>query len=148
MTKDQLSKYCDAEFENIETVNAELWSVVESGKSEYSIAELAAIATFLHNIYNGVENILKRVLRANQVKVEDSPTWHKDMLKTSSDIEIISNDLYVDLSDYLSFRHFFVHAYSFTLKWEELKPLVDRLEGVLNKFKSAIYKYINKFQSF
>jgi hypothetical protein len=148
MTKDQLSKYCDAEFENIETVNAELCSVVESGKSEYSIAELAAIATFLHNIYNGVENILKRVLRANQVKVEDSPTWHKDMLKTSSDIEIISNDLYVDLSDYLSFRHFFVHAYSFTLKWEELKPLVDRLEGVLNKFKSSIYKYINELQSF
>ena len=103
MTKDQLSKYCDAEFENIETVTAELCSVVESGKSEYSIAELAAIATFLHNIYNGVENILKRVLRANQVKVEDSPTWHKDMLKTSSNIEIISNDLYVDLSDYLSF---------------------------------------------
>ena len=67
MTKNQLSKYCDAEFENIETVTAELWSVVESGKSEYSIAELAAIATFLHNIYNGVENILKRVLRANQV---------------------------------------------------------------------------------
>jgi hypothetical protein len=95
-----------------------------------------------------VENILKRVLRANQVKVEDSPTWHKDMLKTSSDIEIISNDLYVDLSDYLSFRHFFVHAYSFTLKWEELKPLVDRLEGVLNKFKSSIYKYINELQSF
>jgi len=148
MTKDQLCKYCDAEFENIETVNAELCSVVESGKSEYSIAELAAIATFLHNIYNGVENILKRVLRANQVKVEDSPTWHKDMLKTSSDIEIISNDLYVDLSDYLSFRHFFVHAYSFTLKWEELKPLVDRLEGVLNKFKSSIYKYINELQSF
>ena len=103
MTKNQLSKYCDAEFENIETVTAELCSVVESGKSEYSIAELAAIATFLHNIYNGVENILKRVLRANQVKVEDSPTWHKDMLKTSSNIEIISNDLYVDLSDYLSF---------------------------------------------
>jgi hypothetical protein len=69
------------------------------------------------------------------------------MLKTSSDIEIISNDLYVDLSEYLSFRHFFVHAYSFTLKWEELKPLVDGLEGVLNKFKSAIYKYINKLQS-
>jgi hypothetical protein len=148
MTKDQLSKYCDAEFENIETVNAELWSVVESGKTEYSIAELAAIATFLHNIYSGVENILKRVLRANLVKVEDSPTWHKDMLKTSSDIEIISNDLYVDLSDYLSFRHFFVHAYSFTLKWEELKPLIDRLEGVLNKFKSSIYKYINELQSF
>jgi hypothetical protein len=47
MTKDQLSKYCDAEFENIETVNAELCSVVESGKSEYSIAERPLLLFFI-----------------------------------------------------------------------------------------------------
>ena len=69
MTNDQLREYCDAEFENIDTVKAELWSVIRPEKSEYSIAELAAIATFIHNIYNGIENILKRVFRANQIKI-------------------------------------------------------------------------------
>ncbi len=144
MTNDQLREYCDAEFENIDTVKAELWSVIRPEKSEYSIAELAAIATFIHNIYNCIENILKRVFRANQIKIEDTPTWHKDLLKTASDIGIIPNDLYITLSDYLSFRHFFVHTYSFRLKWEELKPLVDGLGGMLNRFKSAIYHYIEK----
>jgi len=79
MIKQQLKEYCEAEFENIDTVVSELFSVVSAGKSDYSIAELAAIATFLHNCYNGIENILKRVLLSGDVKIEDTPTWHKDL---------------------------------------------------------------------
>ena len=79
MIKQQLKEYCEAEFENIDTVVSELFSVVSAGKS-----------------------------------------------------------------DYLSFRHFFVHSYSFTLKWEELKPLVDGIEETLARFKSAIYDFIDK----
>jgi uncharacterized protein YutE (UPF0331/DUF86 family) len=144
MIKHQLKEYCEAEFEKIETVKSELFSVVRAEKSEYSITELAAIATFIHNIYNGIESLLKRTLAANLIKIEDTPTWHKDLLKTSSDIGIISNEIYVALSDYLSFRHFFVHAYTFTLKWEELKPLVDGIEEMLGKFRSAVYHFIDK----
>ena len=62
MTDQQLKNYCEAEFENIETVMSDLSSALKEGTSEYSTPELAAIATFLHNIYNGTENILKRVL--------------------------------------------------------------------------------------
>lgn len=144
MTRQQLKEYCEAEFENIDAVVSELFSVVKTEKSEYSTTELAAIATFLHNFYNGIENTLKRVLFFKQIETKDTPTWHKDLLKTSSDIGIISNDLDNTLSNYLSFRHFFVHAYSFTLRWEDLKPLVDSLDETLRKFKSAIYDYINK----
>lgn len=144
MTKSQIREYCEAEFENIDAVVSELFSIVTAEKSGYSIAELAAIATFVHNFYNGIENILKRVLSFKQIEMRDTPTWHKDLLKVSSDKGIISNELYNTLSNYLSFRHFFVHAYSFTLRWEDLEPLVDSLRETLNKFKSAIYDYIDK----
>jgi len=40
MKNEQLREYCDAEFENIDTVKAELWSVVMPEKSKYSISEL------------------------------------------------------------------------------------------------------------
>ncbi len=144
MTKKRLKEYCEAEFENISTVAAEVFSLVQEGKSQYSVAELAAIAAFLHNCYNGIENILKRILYFRQEKLKDSPTWHKDLLKASFESEIISSQLYDLLSNYLSFRHFFVHAYSFTLKWEELNPLVEGLDRMLEKFKTAIYSYIEK----
>ena len=144
MPKHQLKEYCEAEFENIDTVVFELFSIVKTAKSEYSTAELAAIATFIHNCYNGIENILKRILSFNQIEMKETPAWHKDLLKTSLDIGIVTNDLYSTLSDYLSFRHFFVHAYSFTLRWNELKPLVQDLEKTLKTFRSAIYNFIDK----
>ncbi|MCL4492653.1 MAG: hypothetical protein M1510_12290 [Nitrospirae bacterium] len=144
MTGQQLKEYCDAEFENIDAVIAELFSVVKTEVAGYSVPELAAIATFIHNFYNGIENILKRTLAFKQIGVKDSSTWHKDLLKASADMGAISNDLYDTLLIYLSFRHFFVHAYSFTLQWEEIKPLAEDIQGTLGKFKSAIYDYINK----
>lgn len=145
MTKKQLREYCNAEFENIDSVLSELALVVKPKKQKYSVAELAAAATFIHNCYNGIENILKRILVYSDVDTRKTATWHKDLLKTSLDKNIISEKIYSDLSNYLSFRHFFVHAYSFTLRWEELKPLANSLKDTIEKFKSEIYNYINRF---
>src|SRR3989304_8688349 len=105
MTSLRLKEYCEAEFENIDTVVSEFFFVVRPKKIDYSTAELAAIATFIHNYYNGIENVLKRVLSLKQVEIKDTPTWHRDLLKISSDTGIIPNDLHDTLSNYLSFRH-------------------------------------------
>lgn len=144
MTKKQLSEYCNAEFENIDSVLSELALVIKPKKQKYSVADLAAVATFIHNCYNGIENVLKRILVYLNIDTEETPTWHKDLLKTSLDGKIISEKLYDALSNYLSFRHFFVHAYSFTLKWEELKPLANSLKDTVEEFRSATYDYINR----
>ena len=102
------------------------------------------MATFLHNFYNGVENILKRILYAKGVALENSSTWHKDLLRTSHDTGIISNELYHALSNYLSFRHFFVHAYCFTLRWEELRPLTAALTETLKQVKAAVDDFLSR----
>lgn len=142
MTKEQLKEQCEAEFENIQTVLDELFTVAVPGKSNYSVADMAAVATFLHNVYNGIENVLKRIISSEGVALKKAPTWHKDLLKTATDSGVISDDLHDTLSNYLSFRHFFVHAYSFTLRWEELKPLVDDISGLVGSFQSAVFHYI------
>ena len=142
MTDQQLKNYCEAEFENIETVMSDLSSVVKEGASEYSTPELAAIATFLHNIYNGTENILKRVLISKGLDIRKTPTWHRDLLKTAHENGVINDDLYGTLSEYLAFRHFFVHAYSFNLNWEALRPLVDNLQDTLKMFRASILSYL------
>ena len=143
MTGQQLKEYCEAEFENIDAVIGELFSVVKTSRAKYSTADLAAIATFIHNFYNGIENILKRITIYEKIEIKDSPTWHKDLLLVSTDKGVIAEDLYHTLSDYLSFRHFFVHAYSFNLRWEELEPLVNGLKAMHKKFKTSIFDYID-----
>lgn len=138
MKNQQLREYCEAEFENIDLVVAELFNVVKAEKSDYTTAELAAVATFLHNSYNGIENILKRVLLSKQIRTRETPTWHRDLLKAALDADVISVDLHEDILSYLSFRHFFVHAYSFNLNWNELTPLVNNLLNTVTRFKTAI----------
>lgn len=37
-----------------------------------------------------------------------------------------------------------VNAYSFVLRWEQLRPLIDDLESTLQKYKTIIFKYMDK----
>lgn len=73
MTNHQLKEYCEAEFESIDAVISDLFSVVNPQKTEYTTVELAAVATFIHNCYNGIENILKRILSFKQVEDKRLP---------------------------------------------------------------------------
>ena len=143
MTRQQLRDHCSAEFDNNSTVLSELQKVLEAEKTIYSKVELAAVATFLHNCYNGAENILKRILMYKSRQVLDSPTWHKELLRTARDEEIIQENLYENLSVYLSFRHFFVHSYSFSLRWNELEPLAKNAGETFNKLREAVERFLD-----
>ncbi len=146
MNKKRLKEYCDVEFENISMVLNELFSVLDENKSEYSKAELAAIATFLHNYYSGTENIIKRVLQFENCKIKNSATWHKDLLKICFEKGIIAEELFHSLLSFLSFRHYFVHSYSFNLRWEELKPLVNTVKETNKNISFSIYNWIDNLK--
>ncbi len=105
---DDLHRRILAEKENVETALSNLKETM--ARKEKTVIELAAIATFLHNICNGIENILKQVLNEKDIEVQTSSMWHKELLNISSSCGIISEKLADQLYEYLTFRHFFVHA--------------------------------------
>ncbi len=142
MTTDELKEYCDGEFKNIERVMEELFSVCRPEKSEYTLAEQAAAAAFVVNIYGGVENILKQMLIFDKLDVNDSPEWHKKVLKKAGEIGILPPDLYQIFTKYLAFRNYFIYSYIFNIKWEELKILVDAVRDVIAKLRSEVNEYI------
>ena len=111
-------------------------------RKEKTVIELAAIGTFLHNIYNGIENILKQILKAKNTEIPKSDTWHKDILNLSATQKIISEKLIDELFEYLTFRHFFVHAYGFMLAEDHLKDLSNNIPNVWNKFLSEIERFL------
>ena len=138
---DKLHKQILAERENIEIALDNLnfaW-----GRQEKSVIELAAIGTFLHNIYNGIENILKRIVISKNINIKTSATWHKNLLILASSIGIISENLSDNLHDYLTFRHYFIHAYGFMLEESYLVDLVENIHDVWQQFLLETDSFVN-----
>ena len=139
---DMLHKKISAEKENVEIALKNLNFTLS--RNEKSVVELAAIGTFLHNIYNGMENILKQILVSESVEIPKSATWHKDILNLSQSMGIISETLSDELYKYLTFRHFFVHAYGFMLEEAHLGDLVLNIPDVWSRFSLEIDNFLNE----
>ncbi|MCK4353014.1 hypothetical protein KAW65_06355 [candidate division WOR-3 bacterium] len=132
----------NVEMENISAVLEELKKVKD--KPHKSVVELAGMGTFLHNIYTGIENILKQVLSDKSISIPTSDSWHSDLLILATDKGIITETTKKRLAKYLAFRHFFIHAYGFLLDEEELKLLVDNVFDAYSSFKTEIDALIVK----
>ncbi len=142
MTIDELKQYCNGEFQNIERIMTELYSVYSPDKVDYSLAEQASVAAFIVNIYTGCENILKQMLIYDKLDVQDSPEWHEKVLRKSGEIGILPPELHQTFYKYLSFRNYFVYTYIFNIKWDELKTLADEVKGVRDQFSTEVEEYL------
>ncbi len=100
--------------------------------------ELSAIATFIHNVYVGIENLLKRILIHKGKNPQPSPTSHKELLDVAVDQHIISRTLLEELDDFRAFRHFFVHGYGIHLNREKLLPLAEKVSVIWEKFEEEL----------
>lgn len=139
---DNLKEKVSVEIENIIQVLEELKKVKDT--SHKTTVELAGIATFLHNFYLGVENILKQILIFKQIQIPSSKRWHTDLLTIAKDKGIIKEHTKLQLAKYLAFRHFFTHAYSFFIDESKLKILIDSVFEVYSLFKKEIDAAISK----
>ena len=115
-------------------------------RDEISVIELAAIATFLQNTYNGIENILKRILKYKKIHIRKSSTYHKDILNLSIDHKVISSIVSSELEEYLAFRHFFIHGYGVMLDEDKLLPLAKKLPKVWKNFESEVATTIDNLE--
>lgn len=129
-----------AEVENVEAALRNLEETMD--RRIKTVVELAAMGTFLHNVYNGIENILKQSLKIKDIQITSGDNWHKELLKLAVVHSVISPDLSDKLYEYLTFRHFFVHAYGFMLEEAPLESLVDNIPGIWKKFIYEISRNI------
>ena len=106
----------------------------------------AAIGYFLHNFYNGCENIFRAIARffENDLGPE---TWHSDLLKRMKlDVEdyrpaVIDEELYLLLEDFRGFRHVFRHSYSFELDWERERLVARKLPGAVAMLRTQVEEF-------
>ncbi|MCH7676993.1 hypothetical protein IH879_18890 [candidate division KSB1 bacterium] len=142
---DNLLQEIAAEKENIERTLKALDDTLQRPAREF--VELAAIATCLHNAYNGIENLLKRTLKYLKITLPHSDTSHKDLLGTAVAQGIISQKLEESLDEYRAFRHFFVHGYGILLQEAPLQPLAENLFGVWKHFETELNAFIESLRN-
>jgi len=129
----------EAEYEVIEKIQSSLPSTPIYDLTEL---ELAGVAALIHNFYNCIENVIKQVFAAKNIKIPQGQSWHRDLLLTAIKENIISESLADDLKRFLAFRHFFSHAYALDINPERVEPLTKNTFKIFKQFKTEIEKLI------
>ena len=151
MLPDEIRERIDFEFEEIESLFELYKEEIFDQAQKPSLFELTALGGILHSFYNGIEKILLIITKGVDKKVPTDPNWHKSLLvqmtkENETRSAVISGETKDRLLDYLGFRHFFRHAYSFHLEWEEMEDLVKSIHEVWIKFKSEVSAFMSRFQ--
>lgn len=135
-----INEKVDVEFKNIRITLEEINKIDDIRK--LSTIELGGLATFLHNFYNGIENIIKQVLKHSNISIPNSSTWHKDLVTLAYTNNILTEKTFKDLQNFLFFRHFFIHGYAIHLDPEQLLPLVESSDKTFNLFIDEINSFL------
>lgn len=110
--------------------------------------ELQALAAHLHSFYTGIEKIFGHIAKDIDGGTPSGFAWHSRLLTsmskpTESRPAVISEELYIRLYDYMTFRHMFRHAYTYDLKWRKMSDLVLHCEETLDRLEKELAAFFS-----
>jgi uncharacterized protein YutE (UPF0331/DUF86 family) len=114
----------------------------EAAKGEWGA--ISAVSLGIHNIYNGIEDVLLSLAKDVDGLVPSGPTMHQDVLdQMSAEIggirpAVLDPGLYGSLTELTGFRYLVRHRYGFDLSAEKVQENVDRMKEAFPSFVKAI----------
>lgn len=105
---------------------------------------VVALGAYVQSLYQGVENILKRVALFDGVALAKSDRWHADLLDLfTANNSLARRPLFDEetrkhLDEMRGFRHVFRVHYASRLNWIRLEPLAGRCRETIESFFSAL----------
>jgi predicted nucleotidyltransferase len=108
---------------------------IEAAPANYRQYIQESIAKKLADVYNGIENIFKRVAREVDMHLPTGDSWHKDLLTQMTEQRperppVISEKTFPRLDDLLKFRHAFNNIYAEELVYEEIEPHAKSIDAL------------------
>lgn len=151
MTSQELSEEVTIQLELIDNTIQLLVSLRNSFSSKMPTPhEKTALASYMAQFYNGVENILKRISRYYNVPLPVGELWHVQLVKNFCEPPehplplLFNKELESSLSMYRRFRHLFFHGYSFQLEWERMKEGAESIDKVYLEVKQMITQFLQQ----
>ncbi|MBM2817409.1 MAG: hypothetical protein HW421_4171 [Ignavibacteria bacterium] len=136
--------FLDVTLESITELNAII------GSKQPDKFQLAAMSKLLSDMYNGTENVLKRICKYLTVPLPTGGFYHTELFllfckPPKNNCPLLFNDLIFD--DYkalLKFRHYVIHGYAFQLEWNIIKNSVQRTGFMISHFKSNVLSFLKE----
>jgi len=115
---------------------------------EPDLLQKTVMANILHSFYTGIEKIFERIAKEIDKNVPTGNKSHQELLnnmyvKNNIRKAVINEEIYLLLNEYMKFRHFFRHAYSFQLNWAKMKPLAETLFDIWENLKRQLLSFIS-----
>jgi predicted nucleotidyltransferase len=148
-----LKALVDDELTALNRVAERMAELLTTGTQPPTWVELYAIAGMVHEFYNGIERIFERVAISLGETLPRGETWHADLLnQMASPVEekrpaIIDEPLRTRLVEYLRFRHFFRHAYSYTLEWNQMRWQAEQLGATLRALQEQLQIFFESLEN-
>lgn len=118
---------------------------------ENNVYDSAASAMLISQFYNGIENILKRIIKISNINLPIGGNSHIEMFlrftekNNTTDLPILfTNNIIDGFTIIRRFRHFARHGYAYHIEWEKLKEGMLTVPGLYNIFKNNLENYIKK----
>jgi predicted nucleotidyltransferase len=118
---------------------------LEEAPSQFA---MNALASYLHQFYTGCERILERIAVAVDGAFPGGAFSHANLLaQMARELPgirpaVLHEALWLRLQDYLACRHFFRHAYGYTLEWAKLRPLVASMAATLIDVQGQLLAFL------
>ena len=138
------------ELENLKLLSVEynpIEKLMNLSVEEVSFFDKAATGYFLHNFYNGCENIFRLIARFFENDLGPQ-SWHRDLLKRMKlEVEgyrprLIDDETFNMLNEFRAFRHVFRHCYSFQLDWEREKTIAKKYPEIWERLVVQVNDFL------
>lgn len=125
-----------------------LYLEAQNRDAETADSHMRAMASFIHDIYTGIEKLLESLVKYFDGQLPIGEDWHRKLLSRASFPNdtirpaIISNDVCSMLDEFRSFRHVFRNRYLSNLIPKRVEDLADEMMTTFPKFRDEIYAFI------
>lgn len=132
----------------VQTVQEEGIGPLEAAPSQFA---MNALASYLHQSYTGCERVLERIAVVVDGGLPGGAYSHANLLAQMARERpgirpaVLQEALWLRLQDYLAFRHFFRHAYGYTLEWAKLHPLVVGMPATLTDVQEQLRAFLESW---